>query len=70
MTILIILLSMYAIIMTVIAYISHKRAVILSQRTQVLIAEKRKLSDALRKKGIEVAQLTKQIKRLEKNEKH
>lgn len=65
MTILsIIFLSVYAIIVTRMAYVGHKRAGKLFQEKQMLIAENGRFSNAVRKKGIEAAQLEKQIKRL------
>ena len=66
MTFLIIFLFIYAIIVTRIAYVGHKKVAKLFQEKQILIAEKGKLSNAMRKKGLEASNLKNRIRRLKR----
>lgn len=65
-TLIIILLSIYAIFTTVIVLIISKRADELLQEIQTFKIEKGKLSNAVRLKGDEVTRLIRQILKLRK----
>ena len=62
----IISISIYAVAITAIAYNAIRSNRVLSQELELLKIEKGKLSNSIRRKGIEVTNLTKEVDRFKK----